>query len=64
MRKLIPLLLIVALIVAAGIAAADGPVLWKEHCPRHYTVDIVPAVDWDGVHVICTRAALEETKRP
>jgi hypothetical protein len=63
MRKLIPLLLIVALIIAAGIAAADGPVLWKQHCPRHHTVDIVKDIDGDGVHILCTRAALE-TKRP
>lgn len=64
MRKLIPLLLIVALIIAAGAAMADGPVLWKQHCPRHHDVQIVPATDWDGVHVLCTRAALEEAKRP
>lgn len=62
MRKLIPLLLIVALIIAAGIAAADGPILWKQHCPRHHTVEIVPADDLGGVHVLCICAA--EAKRP
>lgn len=64
MRKLIPLLLIVVLIIAAGAAAADGPVLWKQHCPRHHTVGIVPDIDGDGVHILCTRAALEAAKRP
>jgi hypothetical protein len=63
MRKLIPLLLIVALIIAAGAAMADGPVLWKQQCPRHHDIQIIPDVDGDGVHVQCTRAALE-TKRP
>lgn len=64
MRKLIPLLLIVALIIAAGAVAADGPIVWKQQCPRHHTVDIVPDLDGDGVHVLCTRAALNQDRRP
>ena len=47
-----------ALSLVAGIAAADGPVLWKQHCPRHYEFQFVP--DKDGVTVLCIRAARNE----
>lgn len=47
------------LFVAIAVADADGPTLWKAHCPRHHTVTSVPDVDGDGVHILCTRAALE-----
>lgn len=49
----------ILLLVAIAIADADGPVLWKAQCPRHHTVTTVPDIDGDGVHVLCTRAALE-----
>jgi len=51
-------LLLVALIGVA-VAQADGPIIWKQHCPAHYDVVQVPAGDWGGVHVLCIRAAEE-----
>lgn len=48
---------VLVLALLAGLAAADGPTLWKEHCPRHYDVVLMAADDWDGVHVLCVRAA-------
>lgn len=61
MRKLliIFLALLIAAAVGVAIAQADGPILWKSHCPRHHDVQIVPDIDGDGVHVLCVRAALE-----
>lgn len=64
MRKLIPLLLIVLLIVTTIAVTADGPVLWKQHCPRHHTVEIVRDIDGDGVHILCIRAAMDKAKGP
>ena len=65
MRTLIIVLLTLLLAAAIGvaIAQADSPVLWKYHCPRHHDVSIVPDSDGDGVHILCTRAALEEARR-
>ncbi len=40
---------------------ADGPVIWKQHCPAHYDVVQEVAADWGGVHVLCVRAAEEVT---
>ena len=51
------LLLAILLAILAARAAADGPVIWKAHCPRHYTVQTVPDKAGDGVHVLCVRAA-------
>lgn len=51
------------LLVAIAVADADGPILWKAQCPRHHTVTSVPDADGDGVHILCTRAALEARTR-
>jgi len=55
-------LAIIAILMTAMIAAADGPVIWKNHCPRHHDVQIVPAPDWGGVNVLCIRSAQEVSK--
>lgn len=51
------------LLLAIAVADADGPTIWKAHCPRHHTVTSVPDADGDGVHILCTRAALEARTR-
>lgn len=54
---------VLVLALLAGLAAAalaDGPTLWKEYCPRHHDVVLMAADDWDGVHVLCVRAARPE----
>ena len=51
------LLLLAAVLLAVSGVAADGPVIWKAHCPAHHDVVTVPANDWGGVHVMCIRAA-------
>lgn len=62
------LIIVAALLLAAllGIlvtaANADGPVIWKQHCPAQYEVRLEPAKDWGGVHVLCVRMA-EVVKR-
>lgn len=62
MRKLLLVALLAVLLgVLAGQALADGPVIWKQHCPAHYDVVQIPADDWGGVHVLCVRAAEEVT---
>ncbi len=50
-------LLLAAILLAVSGVAADGPVVWKAHCPRHHDVVTVPADDWGGVHVMCVRSA-------
>lgn len=59
---LVVLVLLLAALVGVAVAQADGPVLWKQHCPRHHEVVVVDA-DGDGVHVLCVRAAREEVER-
>lgn len=56
-------LLLAAVLFAVGSAAADGPILWKQHCPRWYDVRIVPDLAGDGVHVLCVRMAEEAEER-
>lgn len=58
MRKLILVIGLILSIAVAGIAAADGPVLWKQHCPRHYEFQFV--TDKEGVTVLCVRMAESE----
>lgn len=54
-------IIIAALLLAmlAGIlvtrASADGPVLWKQYCPKHYEIRLQP--DKAGTHVLCVRLA-------
>lgn len=62
-RWLVALVLAIVLaIVLAVVAQADGPVLWKQHCPRHHVLSYV-ADGEGGVHVVCTRAAEEVMSR-
>lgn len=67
-KKLLLAVVIVALLVLAGQALADGPVIWKMHCPAHHDVKLVPASDWGGVHggvhVLCIMAAESEEVTP
>jgi len=51
-----------AVLMVAMVVYADGPVIWKAHCPRHHDVQIVPADDWGGVNVLCIRAAQEVSR--
>ncbi|HRI57020.1 MAG TPA: hypothetical protein PK170_07980 [Anaerolineae bacterium] len=51
------LLLVILLAILAARAAANGPVIWKQHCPRWYDVVTIPDKAGDGVHVQCVRAA-------
>ena len=51
------LLLVILLVILAARVAADGPVIWKAHCPRWHNVVIVPDKAGDGVHVLCVRSA-------
>lgn len=46
-------LLLAAILLAVGSAEAGDPVLWKQHCPRWYDLQTVPASDWGGVHALC-----------
>ncbi|HNU04148.1 MAG TPA: hypothetical protein PKL67_08335 [Anaerolineae bacterium] len=50
-------LLVLLAVLAASAAVADGPVIWKEHCPRHHEVQTIPDAGGDGVHILCVRAA-------
>lgn len=50
-------------ILVTHAAGADGPVLWKQHCPRWHDVRLEPDAGGDGVHVLCVRQAEEEEKR-
>ena len=56
-------LLLAAVLLAVSGVAADGPILWKMHCPRWHDVQIVPADDWGGVHVLCVMMAEEAEMR-
>lgn len=57
-KLVVALVLVLALVVVAAVAVqADGPVLWKMHCPRHYALSQVADTAGDGVHVLCVRAA-------
>lgn len=60
------LIIVVALLLAAlaGVLVtnADGPMIWKMHCPAHYAVVTTPAADWGGVHVMCIRAAVDNSR--
>ena len=47
-------------VVVATVANADGPVVWKAHCPQHYDVVQVADRAGDGVHVLCVRSAERE----
>lgn len=59
------LVIVVALLLAALagvlVTRAEGPVIWKAHCPMHHEVQFVKDADWGGVHVLCVRMA-EEVK--
>lgn len=55
MRKLIIIGGLLISLATAAIAAADGPILWKQECPQHY--DIVTVPEGEGVTVFCVRAA-------
>lgn len=59
MRKLTILLALLLTLAVAAIAQADGPVIWKQHCPRHHDVAMVADNAGDGVHVLCILSALE-----
>ena len=59
-RRVSHLLLVILLAILAARVAADGPVVWKQHCPRHHDVQTVPDKAGDGVHVLCIRAAAAE----
>ena len=63
-RKLtrITLAILTALAITAAVAAADGPIVWKNHCPRHHDVITVPDSGGDGVHILCIRAADEAVR--
>lgn len=54
------LLLVILLAILAARVAADGPVIWKQHCPRWYDVQTVPDKAGDGVHVLCVLADATE----
>lgn len=60
------LIILAALLLAAlaGVLVtnADGPMIWKMHCPAHYAVVTTPAADWGGVHVMCIRAAVDNSR--
>lgn len=60
------LIILAALLLAAlaGVLVtnADGPMIWKMHCPAHYDVVTMPAADWGGVHVMCIRAAVDNSR--
>lgn len=55
MRKLILAGSLILTLAVAGIAAADGPVLWKMDCPRHHQIQTIEQAD--GVTVLCVRLA-------
>lgn len=57
------IILVLALAALTGVLAAraDGPVIWKLHCPAHHDVVTMPA-DWGGVHVMCIRAAVDNSR--
>ena len=59
MRNLLTALLLAALLAVAALQAhADGPVLWKQHCPRFHEVVLIPETNPDGgVNVVCIRQA-------
>ena len=61
MRKLILAIGLILTLAAAGIAAADGPVLWKQECPRHHEIMTIEDKA-GGVTVLCIRLA-ESDKR-
>ncbi len=41
-------------------AGADGPVLWKQFCPRSLELVYVWEKDGSGVHVVCVMADAAE----
>ena len=47
------LLLAMLLGIMVTRASANGPIIWKQHCPRWHDVQLVPDADGDGVHVLC-----------
>lgn len=49
------LFLVILLAILAARVSAGEPVLWKQHCPAGHVVQIVPAADWGGVHVLCVQ---------
>lgn len=50
------LLLAMLLGIMVTRAGAEGPVIWKQFCPRWYEVRQIPAPG-GGVHVLCVRMA-------
>jgi len=49
---LLALALLLAILLPS-LAAADGPVIWKMHCPYRHEIQIVPDAQGDGVHALC-----------
>lgn len=67
-REFVRMALIIAAALALAalggilVAQADGPVIWKQHCPAYADVQIQKADDWGGVHVLCVLSAEEKAR--
>lgn len=49
-------LALLLLAMAVSQALADGPVLWKQFCPRWHELVYVPEKDGSGMNVLCVLA--------
>jgi len=58
---LVALLLAMLLGMLVTVANADGPVIWKQLCPAHHEIRLVPDKA-GGQHVLCVRMAEEVSK--
>lgn len=59
MAVIIAAALLLAALAGILVTHADGPVIWKQQCPRWHEVVMVPDKGGDGIHVLCVRMALE-----
>ena len=62
-RMLVVLVVVAMLGLLAGQALADGPVLWKQFCPRWHELVYVPEKDGSGMNVVCILADRQEVVR-
>lgn len=62
MALIIGAALLLAALGGILVTHADGPVLWKQLCPRWYELEYVPEKD-GGVNVVCVFQAVEEVER-
>lgn len=63
MKRIVLLVVLLAIVASAtvAVAIADGPIIWKAHCPRWHDVQLVPDKAGNGVHVLCVMQAMEVT---